>query len=236
MQSDLVKVLHPVAGRPMLAWVIDACRAAGCSRIHIVVGHQADKVRAVFAGQPDLHFVEQTERLGTGHAVMQTRDYLETFQGDLFILAGDGPLVRASTLRELLAAHRSTAADASLATALVEDPAGYGRIIRDPQGRFMAIVEHKDATPSQLAIREINPSYYCFRAESLFPALGRLTNKNAGGEYYLTDALTVLLRAGCRVEVISAASAADVLSINTPEQLAQVDAILSARLKQESAA
>ena len=220
MASDLVKVLHPVADRPMVAWVIDACLQAGCESVYLVIGHQGEKVRAAFGKERCVHFVEQLERLGTGHAVMQTSEELAEFEGDVFVLAGDGPLIRAATL----------------ATAMVDDPAGYGRIVRDESGRFQAIVEHKDATEAQRAIREINPSYYCFRAESLFAALGKLTNKNASGEYYLTDALEILLKTGHAVEVVSVVESGDVLSINTQEQLAQVDALLRARLRKESAA
>lgn len=236
MASDLVKVLHPVADRPMVAWVIDACLQAGCESVYLVVGHQADKVRTAFGKERCVHFVEQLERLGTGHAVMQTSEALAEFEGDVFVLAGDGPLIRAATLRKLLEAHRKSGAAATLATAVVDDPAGYGRIVRDGQGRFQAIVEHKDASEAQRAIREINPSYYCFRAESLFAALGKLTNKNASGEYYLTDALEILLKTGHAVEVVSVVESGDVLSINTQEQLAQVDTLLRARLRKESAA
>lgn len=230
MRSDLVKVLHPVCGRPMVLWVVDACRVAGCEAIYLVVGYQGEKVRETLAGPSDLKFVTQHEQLGTGHAVRQVEPLLADFDGDVIVLAGDGPLIRAETLVELVRTHRRTNAAATLATARIADPSGYGRIVRDASGRFAKIVEDKDATPAEKAIDEINPSYYCFRAKPLFAALARLTNQNANGEYYLTDVCGLLLDSGERVEVIDAVRAEDVHSINTPEQLAQVDAILAARL------
>jgi bifunctional UDP-N-acetylglucosamine pyrophosphorylase/glucosamine-1-phosphate N-acetyltransferase len=149
-------------------------------------------------------------------------------------LAGDGPLIRASTLRAILDRHlgdgQSGHADATLATSRIADPTGYGRIIRDAEGRFSAIVEHKHCTPEQLAVREVNPSYYCFDAKALFEALPQLKRNQPSGEYYITDVFEHMLKAGQRVEVIPAVPPEDVLSINTPEQLAEVDAIFRARV------
>ncbi len=232
MGSDLAKVLHPVAGRPMVAWVIDACRAAGCTRVVVVVGYQGQAVeRAVCdaAGGEGLRFVEQAEQRGTGHAVMMAQPVLGDFSGEVFVLAGDGPLIRADTLRQLLTAHRSADAAATLATARLEDPAGYGRVLRDAQGGFDRIVEHKDATPQQQAVSEVNPSYYCFDGPALFETLPKLSASNAAGEYYITDVPGLLKQQGRAVAVVDAVPAEDVLSINTPEQLAQVDAILRER-------
>jgi len=231
MQSDLVKVLHEVCGRPMVAWVIDACRSVGARPTYLVIGHQAEKVQATFADADDLAFALQAERLGTGHAVQQVEPLLDpAFDGDVIVLAGDGPLIRAETLARLVATHRSDEADATLATAIIEQPEGYGRIVRNAAGEFEGIVENKDATPEQLQIREINPSYYCFRSRPLFDALANVDNRNASGEYYITDVLGLLKRAGRRVSVIPAVPADEVLSINTPEQLADVSEILTRRL------
>jgi len=230
MQSDLVKVLHPVCDRPMVEWVVQACRAAGCGRIILVVGYQGDKVREALAGEDDVEFVNQAEPLGTGHAVMQAEAALRGFDGDLLVLAGDGPLIRAETLRRLVSAHQRTGAAATLATARIADPTGYGRIVRDAAGRFDRIVEEKDATPEQRRLNEINPSYYCFDARRLFASLHRLTNVNASGEYYLTDVCPILRGDGLRVEVIEAVSADEVHSINTAEQLEFVSSILAKRL------
>ncbi|MGP1309299.1 MAG: NTP transferase domain-containing protein [Phycisphaerales bacterium] len=230
MKSDLPKVVHKVAGRPMVAWVVDACRDAGFTRTILVVGHQQEVVREVFAGDDDVDFAVQTEQLGTGHAVMCAADLLSKVDGEAVVLAGDGPLVRAETLKKVIDKHRASKAAATIATSVVDDPAGYGRIIRDGAGRFAAIVEDKDATDAQRRVREINPSIYCFDAPKLVERLPRLSNANAKGEYYLTDIPGMLRDEGAVVEVVDAMPPEDVLSINTPEQLAEVDSILRARL------
>jgi bifunctional UDP-N-acetylglucosamine pyrophosphorylase/glucosamine-1-phosphate N-acetyltransferase len=232
MGSDLAKVLHPVAGWPMIHWVIDAAEAAGCSRIVVVVGHQADAVRKALSDRKNVVFVEQKQQNGTGHAVMMAEPLYKDASPslDVLVLAGDGPLIRAATLQELLKLHRSSSAAATLATSVIEDPTGYGRIVRDAAGRLQKIVEHKDASDEQQRLREVNPSYYCFNAAELFAALKKVGNKNANGEYYLTDVFELLLAAGKTVEVIDAVPPQDVLSINTPEQLAEVDQILRKRL------
>lgn len=231
MKSDLPKVMHPAHGRPMVEWVVDAARAVGCTRTVLVIGHGADVVRAHFAAAQDVDFVMQMPQLGTGHAVDMARPVFErgALGDDVLVLCGDGPLIRAHTLRTLLSVHRDTGAAATLATAVIPDPAGYGRIERDAAGSFLRIVEQKDATPAQLALREVNPSYYCFRSADLFDALRRVTNQNASGEYYITDVFELLLRDGKRVSVVDAVPPEDVLSVNTPEQLAEVSGILSSR-------
>ena len=152
--------------------------------------------------------------------------------GDVFVLAGDGPLIRAQTLTVLLHKHRSSGAAATLATAVIDDPTGYGRVLRTSDGGFDRIVEHKDATVQQRMIREINPSYYCFRSDALFGALKQLQPNNRQGEYYLTDAPAILKSQGLKVMVADSVPSEDVLSINTPVELAQVDGILRRRLGQ----
>lgn len=230
MNSDLPKVMHAAFGRPLVEWVVLACREAGVGRIVLVVGHGAELVRAHFAGQHDIEFVVQAPQLGTGHAVDQSRPLLAGEPTrELLVLCGDGPLIRASTLRALLAAHRTSGASATLATSVIDEPTGYGRIERDADGRFLRIVEQKDATLAQLGIREVNPSYYCFTAGDLFRTLSRVDNKNANGEYYITDTFGLLRDEGRTVAVVDAVPASDVLSVNTPAQLAEVSAILEAR-------
>ena len=231
MKSDLPKVMHPAHGRPMVEWVVDAARGAGCAPVVLVVGHGAPLVRGHFAGRPGTEFVVQDPQLGTGHAVDMARPLFERgmLGEETLVLCGDGPLIRAHTLQALLTTHRESGAAATLATAVIPDPAGYGRIERDAHGRFARIVEQKDATPAQLALREVNPSYYCFRTADLFDALRRVTNQNASGEYYITDVFELLLRDGKRVSVVDAVPPEDVLSVNTPEQLAEVSAILASR-------
>jgi bifunctional UDP-N-acetylglucosamine pyrophosphorylase/glucosamine-1-phosphate N-acetyltransferase len=233
MKSELPKVMHPAAGEPMVKWVVKASREAGAREVVLVVGHMAELVTAAFASdRPACHFVTQNPQLGTGHAVDQARPlFAKGLLGEhCFVLCGDGPLIRSETLHTLLQRHLTSGAAASLATSVVPDPAGYGRIERDAQGRFRRIVEQKDASEAQRAIREINPSYYLFRTVDLFDALTRVTNQNASGEYYITDVFELLLKDGKRVEVVDAVPPEDVLSVNTPEQLAEVDAILRRRL------
>jgi len=237
MQSDLPKVLHPIGHppRPMVQAVVDACRAAGCARIVLVVGYKHQLVREAVQGQPDVEFAVQSEQLGTGHAVRCAESLFAAEAArpgsDAFVLAGDGPLVRSQTLRLMLDRHRSAAAFATLATSRIPDPTGYGRIIRDARGRFTGIVEHKDCTPDQLEVNEVNPSYYCFDARALFTTLARVQKNPATGEYFITDVPGLLLASGRRVEVIDAVPPDDILSINTPEQLAEVDRIFQSRAK-----
>ena len=232
MGGDKPKVVHEVAGKPMIWWVVDVCRQVGVETCVVVIGYKGEQVKAALgdlAGTCD--FVDQPQQLGTGHAAMMAQP---VFAGkpvtDVFVLAGDGPLIRPRTLARLLEVHRRSRAAATLATALLDDPTGYGRVLREPDGAFKAIVEQKDATPEQLAICEVNPSYYCFRSDLLFEGLSRLSNDNAQGEYYLTDVPGLLKADGHTVKVVDAVPTEDVHSINTPQQLALVDRILSQRL------
>lgn len=238
MHSDLPKVMHCALGKPLVEWVTDACVAAGVPRVVLVVGHGADVVRAHFARtRLPVEFVIQSPQLGTGHAVDQARTALAGLAAsdEVMVLCGDGPLVTAATLERLLSAHRAAHAEATMATSVIPDPAGYGRIQRDAQGRFEAIVEQRDCTPAQLAIREINPSYYCFAHGALFGTLSRVGNRNASGEYYLTDVFGLLKSDGRTVHVVDAVPPEEVLSVNTPQQLAEVESILRARSPLEAA-
>lgn len=239
MQSDLPKVAHAVAGMPMVCWVARACAEAGCSRIVIVVGYQREVVRQCLAdfAPPgvEVQYAVQDEQLGTGHAVrcaesLYRNETQKAGGTDVIVLAGDGPLIRGATLEALVDRHRSTAAAATLATSVIADPAGYGRIVRDGAGKFAGIVEEKHCTPAQKAIREVNPSYYCFDTAELFKSLALVKRNEGSGEYYITDVPTLLMQQGRRVEVIDAVPPEDVLSINTPVQLAEVDRILRGRL------
>jgi len=231
MKSDLPKVMHEACGRPMVHWVVEAAKAAGADATTLVIGHGADLVRHAFQRDASMQFAMQMPQLGTGHAVDQARPHFMPLRAndDVFVLCGDGPLIRPETLQTLLATHRRSGASATLATSIIGDASGYGRIERDGQGEFRRIVEQKDATKDQLAIREVNPSYYCFKVGDLFSALARVDNKNASGEYYITDVFELLLKEGKRVAVVDAVPAEDVLSVNTPEQLAEVDSILRRR-------
>jgi bifunctional UDP-N-acetylglucosamine pyrophosphorylase/glucosamine-1-phosphate N-acetyltransferase len=232
MNSDLPKVMHEVAGRPMVHWVVEAARQVGAERIVVVVGYGGDLVRESLGDNPDLEFVEQAEQLGTGHAVDMARSlFADTNDSPVFVLCGDGPLIRTETMQALLDAHLEERASATLATAVIPDPTGYGRIIRTADGAFERIVEHKDASEDELMIDEVNPSYYCFQSGSLFEQLARISNNNAGGEYYLTDVFKLLIDANQHVALVAAVPPEDVLSINTPEDLSKVEGLLLNRTR-----
>jgi len=236
MKSDLPKVLHEVCGRPMLAYVLEACRRAGCERLIVVVGHRAELVRRTFADRDgDIAWVEQTPQLGTGHAVMVCVEHLGELFGPVLVVAGDGPLISARTLRRLLRTHLDTQADCTLATCIMPDPGAYGRICRDENGELEGIIEYLDADADQRRINEVNVSLYCFDAEALRDVVVKLDNNNAKGEYYLTDALHLLRRAGAELAAVPAVPPDEVMSINTLEELGEVERILAQRVREETA-
>ena len=231
MITDTPKVLHEVCGRPMLAYVIDACRQAGVDDLLVIVGYRKEEVLAAFQGESAITWITQDEaRHGTGHAVMCCRDALQGHTGNCLILCGDGPLIRSEVIRQLLAKHAQERAAATLATATLEDPTGMGRIIRDEYGNFQGIVEQNDCTPEQLRITEINPSYYCFNTPRLFEALDQIRPDNKKHEYYLTDTLGLMLRAGHKVVAITAVKPGDVFSINSRHDLAAVGNVMKHRI------
>ncbi|RIK66209.1 MAG: UDP-N-acetylglucosamine pyrophosphorylase [Planctomycetota bacterium] len=230
MMTELPKVMHEVGGRPMLAHVIDACREAGIDRFYLVVGFAKEAIISAFSQEPGVHFVEQREQKGTGHAVQMCKEALAGFTGDCVVIAGDMPLIRSETLRNLITAHRAASAAASLATTALADPTGYGRIIRDAKGDFTGIVEHRDCTPEQLSITEVNPSYYCFDAVAMFEAMDQIKPNNAKGEYYITDALTILRAAGRKVLAAAKVPAEDATGINSRAELAMVNKMMQARV------
>jgi bifunctional UDP-N-acetylglucosamine pyrophosphorylase/glucosamine-1-phosphate N-acetyltransferase len=234
MKSGRPKVLHEVCGRPILGWVLDACRAAGIRDLLVVVGWGRDQVMEAFAGDRDVTWIVQDPQRGTGHAVMAARDDpasgLKGFAGDLVVLVGDAPLLRPETVRALLEAHRHEAAAVTLVTARLEDPKWFGRIVRDASGRVTGIVEARDAGPEQLAIKEVNPSYYAFRWPDLAGVLGRITTANVKGEYYLTDAIGLLIGDGRKAAAVAAAEAEEVQAVNSRQDLALVAALMRRRI------
>jgi len=234
MNSELPKVVHETCGAPMVCWVAKACLEAGASRVIVVVGHMQELVREAMEridpGDAAIEFAIQDKQHGTGHAVRCAQPLLDGFNGNIVVLCGDGPLIRAETVAQLVDEHEKTNAAATLATATVDDPSGYGRIVRDDAGAFVGIVEQKNATDAQKAINEINPSYYCFGAGKLWDGLDQVTRNELTGEYYLTDVPSLLLQSGERVGALAAVPAEDALSVNTPEHLEQTDRILRARL------
>jgi len=232
MKSRRAKPLHEICGKPMLQYVLEACYGAGCDKVLVVVGHGKDEVINAFGHDKRIVWIEQTEQLGTGHAARMCEPWLrEHHKGDVFILAGDGPLIRAEVLQTLLRVHCEDQAAASMATAMLEDPTGYGRVTRDGEGNFLSIVEQIDCTPEQREIREIFPSYYCVKGDELLFALSRLKNENKKGEFYLTDIYSILRAAGKKVLAVQAVSAEDVLSVNSRDQQTNVDAIMQDRIQ-----
>lgn len=223
MNSDVPKVLLEVCGRPMIEYVLDAARTAGAGRIVVVVGYQAEQVERVLAGQKDVAFALQAEQLGTGHAVMTCETQLADHNGPVLILSGDMPLVRAASLEKLLEEQRRTQAACVIGTAETDANEGLGRIVRDADGEFVRIVEQKDATPQERAIREINTGCYVFDGPLLFAALSRLRPDNQQAEYYLTDCPAILKSDGRRVIAAPIFDAVEALGVNTPQQLAEVE-------------
>jgi bifunctional UDP-N-acetylglucosamine pyrophosphorylase/glucosamine-1-phosphate N-acetyltransferase len=227
MRSSRPKVLHPIGGRPMVHYPVEACRTLG-ARVILVVGRDADEVRRTVGETPDVAFVEQGERRGTGHAVLQARPACPR-EGAVLVLPADTPLLTADTLRALVDHHRATGAAATLLTAIMNDPSGYGRVVREG-GRPAGIVEHRDATAAQREIREIGVSVYCFDAARLWPALDRVQPHNAQGEYYVTDVIGILHGDGQPIEAVVAEDARDCLGINDRKQLAELAAVLRGRV------
>ncbi|SDO62188.1 bifunctional UDP-N-acetylglucosamine diphosphorylase/glucosamine-1-phosphate N-acetyltransferase GlmU [Pseudomonas jinjuensis] len=218
MRSALPKVLHPIAGKPMLAHVIDTARSLSPQRIHVVIGHGAERVRETLAAD-DIDFVLQAEQLGTGHAVAQALPFLQAER--VLILYGDVPLIEQPTLERLL--QQATPEQLALLTVELADPTGYGRILRDDAGEVRAIVEQKDATPEQRAIREGNTGILAVPRERLAGWLGRLSNQNAQGEYYLTDVIAMAVTDGLRVATAQPEDAMEVQGANDRIQLAELE-------------
>jgi bifunctional UDP-N-acetylglucosamine pyrophosphorylase/glucosamine-1-phosphate N-acetyltransferase len=219
MVSNRAKVLHPVCGVPMLLYVYKAAAELQPDEILLIVGHDADLVRASLEGQRAC-FVLQSEQRGTGHAVMVARSLLESMPGDLLVLYGDTPKILPGTLRKLVERHRESGAATTLLTTRTENPHGYGRILRDSQGQIEAIIEEKDATPEQRAITEINPGLYCFKIQPMLLALNRISNQNAQGEYYLTDIVSIQRQASVRIEALIHEDFDELQGINTRAELA----------------
>lgn len=233
MVTDLPKVLHEVCGRPMLAYVLEACRNVGVQKIAVVVGYRKDEVINAFAGQDDIIWIEQKEQRGTGHAVMMCEDELRKGGWeDTLVLCGDGPLISDAVLGTVVEKHRSEHSSATLATSVLPDPAGYGRIIRDAYGNLQGIIEQSDCTDEQVKIREINPSYYCFDTAHLLDALHNLKPNNAKNEYYLTDALHIMIAGGQKAVAITAVAPEDVISVNSRQQLSLVSKVMQERIQE----
>jgi bifunctional UDP-N-acetylglucosamine pyrophosphorylase / glucosamine-1-phosphate N-acetyltransferase len=229
MKSRKAKVLHQAGGMTLIEHVAaTAASIAPPERIAVVVGHQAELVEAVL-GSRGVRFALQREQLGTGHAVAACRDLLAPLGGDVVVLLGDCPLLSAATVERLVSVQRGSQAAATVITTVLEDPSGYGRIVRATDGSVAAIVEHKAATAAERAICEINSGIYCFRGELLWKYLDEIGTDNPAGEYYLTDIVAILRRRGYSVAPLLIEDPAELLGINTRAELAQVDAVFRAR-------
>ena len=227
MKSDFPKVLHKVCGIPMVEQVIRTVKNAGCDDCVVITGFGGDLVRKCLGS--GVAFAEQKEQLGTGHAVMQTESVLKDTDGYVLVICGDTPLLQAETIQELMSLCVKEKAAATVLTANMPDPSGYGRIIRDDQGHMSRIVEQKDGNPEELAVKEINTGTYCFDGAKLFNALRKINNQNAQGEYYLTDVFGIMIREGEKVLPVTTADTEETMGVNSRRQLAEADRILRLR-------
>lgn len=235
MRSNLAKVLHKLDNRPLINHVCRTATALAPRKVYVVIGHQGEDVKSAVLEELDsehAEFVWQKEQLGTGHAVNAAREFLETEDSTLLVLSGDVPMIRAETLAALVQQHRShrgKGAACTILTVKLEDPMGYGRIVRDDHGLFDRIVEQKDATEDERKVKEINSGIYCFDTRKLFQALSSVKNENAQGEYYLTDVPTLLKNEGEAIAIYHHSDANEIEGINNRAQLADLERVLNRR-------
>jgi UDP-N-acetylglucosamine diphosphorylase/glucosamine-1-phosphate N-acetyltransferase len=227
MKSRLPKVAYPLCGKPMLTYVLDSMINSGVLPIVVVVGYMAEEVKEICQGYP-VSFAHQEQQLGTGHAVLQAEKDLIHYQGPVLITCGDTPLHTERTFKTLIDSHVNSKAAASILTAIVPDPTGYGRVIRE-NGEFIRIVEEKDASIEEKKVNEVNAGTYCINSEVLFTNLKRITTDNVQKEYYLPDVLRILRNDGYTVNAISVEDATEIYGVNDPEQLAKAEAVLKSR-------
>lgn len=226
MKSNKPKTLSPVLGKPMLLWVISAVRGAGIDDLCVVKGFKKEDVEQFLSTLDfNVESVFQAERLGTGHAVMMAKDFLKAHDGNVVILNGDAPFMTAETIKNSLEQHTKSGCAATVISARVDDPHGYGRIVRDTDGSLKAIVEHKDADEETLKIDEVNSGGYWFDCQKLLSVLDRIKSDNAAGEYYLPDAIELLLKDGQKVGAYTAECSDAVLGANDPAQLEELNQI-----------
>lgn len=228
--SEKAKVMFEVSGKPMIDHVVQLAVALKSFRTIAIVGFQRESVISHLKRlAAPVEFAVQDPQLGTGHAVMQTKPLLNDFEGDVLVLSGDVPLLRTATIRGLVAYHHQKGAVATILTAALDDPAGYGRILRDRAGHVVGIVEHRDATGTQKKVREINSGIYIFDNAHLFDALGHINPHNAQNEYYLTDVFSYYWKHGMRVAAKKAEDFNEIRGVNTVEQLIEANKVLEGR-------
>lgn len=229
MRSKYAKVLHHVSGRPMIDHLLDTVASVEADPVIVVTGHDEERVRAHVGARPQVQCVSQHEQLGTGHAVMQAEPNLKGFQGLVLITYGDAPLWRPDTIRGALARASDPKISGVVLTARLEDPTGYGRVIRDHQGHVQKIVEQRDATEDEARVAEINSGTYAFKSAPLFEALAQVTNTNAQGEYYLTDVIEILIRKGHRILAHIIDDYTEAMGVNSRRDLADAEIALQRR-------
>lgn len=228
MKSKKSKVVHKICGKSLIEWVYQAVSDAGIQDVVVVIGHKADQVSECLGSR--VEYALQDVQLGTGHAVKQAEKYFMNKDGHVIVLCGDTPLITPHTIKSAMEFHESGGYSATVITAKLEEPAGYGRIVRNGEGNICRIVEHKDALPGELDIKEINSGIYCFRKNELVQSLKQLCNNNSQGEYYLTDTIGLLIKEGCRVGAYEAGDYREVLGVNDRVQLWQVGEIIRQRI------
>jgi bifunctional UDP-N-acetylglucosamine pyrophosphorylase/glucosamine-1-phosphate N-acetyltransferase len=217
MKSKSSKVVHEICGKPLIKWVYDAVTGSGISDCVLVVGHRADQVKECMGDR--VKYVLQREQLGTGHAVMQASQYFMGKEGYVVVLYGDTPLISSDLISSLIEHHKASGCSVTIITAELDDPTGYGRVVRNTEGNVVKIVEQRDASPEELNIKEVNPGMYCFTIKDLVFALGKLNNHNSQGEYYLTDVLEILVKSGFKAGALKAHCPDEVMGINDRIQL-----------------
>lgn len=230
MKSDKPKVVHQVMGKPMVYYSIEAARSAGADKVCVIVGYKADEVKKAveeLEAEVSISYAVQEQQLGTGHAVKCASDFIGT-DGDVIILCGDTPLVTGETLRKALDFHKKNENGVTVISALLDDPFGYGRIIRNGDS-LEKIVEEKDATDVEKAVKEVNSGMYIFNCDALQAALTQISNDNAQGEYYLPDAIEIIKKMGLKAAAVPMDDADQIRGVNTPEQLAEAEKIMAAR-------
>lgn len=226
MESDLPKVLVQAKGRALVEYVLDAVEAAGVDESIVVVGYKSDLVRTSLAHRQNITFVEQTKQLGTGHAVQVCAGELDGFDGAVLVVTGDSPMTQSDSLKALLDLYNQSKPACVLGTLEKDDPTGMGRIVRDSQGDFVGIVEHKDASPQELQIREVNMSTYVFDCQPLLASLKQLKNNNKQGEFYITDCPGIMKQQGLNVQALPVLKPCEALSVNNLADLARVESEL----------
>ena len=226
MKSDLPKVLHEINNKPLVEYVIEAVKGAGIEDVCLVVGYKADMVKA--GVKSNVEYAFQAEQLGTGHAVKCSSDFIGN-DGETLILCGDTPLILADTIKKLIKFHKDNGNYVTVVSAIVEDPTGYGRIIRNEDGEFIKNVEHKDATEQERETKEINSGMYIFNSKELIEGLASLNTNNAQGEYYLPDVITAIKNKGLKADAYVIEDPTEIFGINTIEQLEEAKKIISKR-------